>query len=918
MSDPPKLGSPHEYIYTTDVRTWDKAKAYARENRKAPTPAEDCLWQQLRGGRLGAKFRRQHAIDFFIVDFVCLSHQLIIEVDGDSHQDTSQAEYDRGRTHTLKELGFHELRFSNYQVVHQTDQVLARIQEYLRQQKEQLPATQVEQSAGSPSFLERGPGGEVPPPAMSAPATATTAPHLTAARQALKRYYGYDNFRPMQGNIIGSILGGHDTVVLMPTGGGKSVCFQVPAVVSAGVCVVVSPLIALMKDQVEALKANGIPAAYLNSTAGQSESQDVTRAVLAGQLKLLYVSPEKLLSDGFLQFLKRVDISLFAIDEAHCISSWGHDFRPEYTQLGALRQQFPSTPIIALTATADRLTQRDIQLLLNLRQPNVFLSSFDRPNINLIVRPGQDRLNGILDFIGRHPNEAGIIYCLSRKTCEAVALKLQQKGIRAGHYHAGMTPNQRSSVQEKFLQDDLQVIVATIAFGMGIDKSNVRWVMHYNLPKNIEGYYQEIGRAGRDGSPATALLFYSFADVMQMREMVTRDVPPRQALLNQAKLERMQQFAEAASCRRRILLHYFSEDLGHDCGNCDICRNPPTTFDGTLLAQKALSASTRAQQRVSVNLLIDILRGMRNQAVLQSGYDQLKTYGAGADLPYLDWYSYVHQMLNDGLFYIAYEEGYSLKITERGQQVLKGQLPVSLKKFQVAEKAEKPTRASKKAAAEAAAATGTPEARLFERLRQLRKTIADEQGVPPYVVFSDATLQEMAREQPTSRVAMLAVSGVGMKKFETYGEAFIEAIAQHGPPRPVPAADDTPPSLPFLADDQGPAPRTAAQKAADRDVNSTEETTHQLHRQGLTVAQIAEQRGLVAGTIKAHLEKAYAKGLDLRLQDFLSDSDLAEITTARAQLGGAPTLRDLFDHLREKYDYFQLRLASAWAQRQGR
>ena len=757
--------------------------------------------------------------------------------------------------------------------------------------------------------------------------TAPAAP-LTAARQALKRYYGYDNFRPMQGDIIGSILSGRDTVVLMPTGGGKSVCFQIPAVVSAGVCVVVSPLIALMKDQVEALKANGITAAYLNSSVGQSESADIGRAALSGHLKLLYVSPEKLLGEGFLQFLKRLQISLFAIDEAHCISSWGHDFRPEYTQLGALREHFPHTPIIALTATADRLTQRDIQTLLQLREPQVFLSSFDRPNINLLVRPGQDRIGQVLDFIQRRPTEAGIIYCLSRKTCETIAQKLQQKGIKAGHYHAGMTPNQRGSVQEKFLQDDLQVIVATIAFGMGIDKSNVRWVMHYNLPKNIEGYYQEIGRAGRDGSPATAVLFYSFADVMSMREMITKDVPPRQALLNTAKLERMQQFAEAASCRRRILLHYFSEDLGHDCGNCDICRNPPTTFDGTLLAQKALSASTRAQQRVSINLLIDILRGMRNQAVLSGHYDQLKTYGAGADLPYLDWYSYVHQMLNDGLFYIAYEEGYALKITDRGQQVLKGQLPVSLKKFQPAEKAEKQTRATRKAAAEAAAASGSPEAQLFERLRQLRKTIADEQGVPPYVVFSDATLQEMAREQPTSRVAMLSISGVGMKKFETYGEAFIEAIAQHGPPRSVPNLYDDEDVPPFAGEPR-PAPlktpaakadKAAAPKApaAEREVNGTEETTFQLHRQGLTPEQIAEQRGLVVSTVKSHLEKAYAKGLDLRLEAFLSDSDLAEINTARAQLGGAPSLRDLFDHLREQYDYFQLRLASIRAQRQGR
>ncbi|MCC3152117.1 DNA helicase RecQ [Hymenobacter sp. BT770] len=745
------------------------------------------------------------------------------------------------------------------------------------------------------------------------PDTLTTATPdlLPAARQALKRYYGYDNFRPMQGEIIQHILAGKDTVVLMPTGGGKSVCFQIPAVVSEGTCIVVSPLIALMKDQVEALKANGIAAAYINSSVGQAEANDIARAAVGGYLKLLYVSPEKLLSDGFLQFLNRVNISLFAIDEAHCISSWGHDFRPEYTQLGQLRNHFPSTPIIALTATADRLTKRDIITQLNLHEPKVFLSSFDRPNINLLVRPGQDRVGSVLDYITRHPQDPGIIYCLSRKTCETISQKLIAKGVKAAHYHAGLTPLQRGKAQEAFLQDDIQVIVATIAFGMGIDKSNVRWVMHYNLPKNIEGYYQEIGRAGRDGAPSTAILFYSFADVMQMREMVTKDVPARQAQLNTAKLERMQQFAEAASCRRKILLNYFSETLGEDCGNCDICRNPPTTFDGTLIAQKALSAVFRSRERVAINLLIDILRGMRNQAVLQGGYDQIKTYGAGRDLPYLDWYSYIHQMLNDGLFYIAYEEGYALKITERGHQVLKGQLTLPLRKFQPSEKAEKPTRAGKKAAV--TATIGTPEAQLFDKLRKLRKQIADEQGVPPYVVFSDATLQEMAAERPVSRVGMLGISGVGMKKFETYGESFIKLILEHAGGQYVPSDSDNMFSEP-------PRPRVAAGAraavaAADKPVSDSEDATIQFHQMGLTPEDISERRGLALSTVKTHLYNAYAKGRELRIHDFVSDTELAQIFTARAQLGGEPTLRDLFDHLREKYDYFQLRMAALYHKR---
>ncbi|MBO0357977.1 DNA helicase RecQ [Hymenobacter sp. BT186] len=733
------------------------------------------------------------------------------------------------------------------------------------------------------------------------------APTLESARRVLKKYYGYDTFRPMQEDIIQSILSGRDTVVLMPTGGGKSVCFQVPAVVSEGVCVVVSPLIALMKDQVEALKANGISAEYINSSVSQSEQNAICSDCANGYLKLLYVSPEKLLSQGFIQFLQRLRVSMFAIDEAHCISSWGHDFRPEYTQLRVLREQFPNTPIIALTATADRLTQRDIQQQLRLHEPQVFLSSFDRPNLNLIVRPGQDRVGGILDFIERHPGESGIVYCLSRKQCETLTQKLQAKGLKAGFYHAGMTPNQRAAVQEGFLKDDLQVIVATIAFGMGIDKSNVRWVMHYNLPKNIEGYYQEIGRGGRDGSPATAVLFYSFADVLQLREMLTKE-NPQLTQLNLTKLERMQQFAEAASCRRKILLNYFGETLTQDCGNCDICRNPPITFDGSLIAQKALSAVVRMRERASIGLLIDVLRGMRNQAVLSGGYDQIKTYGAGADLPYLDWYSYVHQMLNDGLLYIAYEEGYALKITELGREVLQGQRALALKKFQPAEKAEKPKRGRKAAAP--STVTASPEVRLFEALRNLRKRIADEQNVPPYVIFTDATLQEMANERPVSRVAMLGISGVGMKKFENFGEVFIKEILAHGG---NPASLDDTDELPdnFDPDDAGPAP-TPRKREPKAEAGSTMDTSFQLHRMGLSVEAIAERRGLTVSTVQTHLTNVYAKGGALRIADFLTPSDLAEIQTAQAQLGGSPMLRDLFDHLREKYDYFKLRLASLY------
>jgi ATP-dependent DNA helicase RecQ len=735
-------------------------------------------------------------------------------------------------------------------------------------------------------------------------ATETRPAALEQARRVLKQYYGYDQFRPMQQDIIQSILSGQDTVVLMPTGGGKSVCFQVPAMVQEGVCVVVSPLIALMKDQVEALKANGISAACINSSIGQAEQSSIGRACHAGALKLLYVSPEKLLSEGFLAFLHRLKVSMFAIDEAHCISSWGHDFRPEYTQLRVLREQFPQVPIIALTATADRLTQRDIQQQLRLNDPKVFLSSFDRPNLSLNVRPGQDRVNAVVNFLKTHENEAGIVYCLSRKQCETLAGKLKEKGIRAGFYHAGMTDKARSEVQEQFLRDDLQVICATVAFGMGIDKSNVRWVVHYNLPKNIEGYYQEIGRAGRDGAPAEAVLFYSYADVAQLRDMITKDADPRLAQLNTTKLERMQQFAEAASCRRRILLAYFGEVLDKDCGNCDICRNPPLTFDGTELAQKALSAVARTREAAPLTLIADVLLGRRNQAVISRGYDQIKTFGAGANLSFLDWQSYLHQLLNDGLLYIAYEQGYALKLTDLGWQVLKGERKQNLKQFQVPQKTEK---APKGRAAKAATGQRLPSVtdELFDRLRQLRKKIADEQGVPPYVVFSDATLQEMAIERPRTRTAMLAVSGVGMKKFETYGERFIELINQHAG---APSPDDVP-ELP----DEDETPVAGAKKRAA--TGSTYLDSWKLHRQGLSVPQIAEQRGLSPSTVKSHLESLYEKGYQLRTEEFISQDDYVRIRDAAHELGPDFRLRDLFDHLREQYDYFQLRLALLYDKR---
>ena len=704
---------------------------------------------------------------------------------------------------------------------------------------------------------------------------------IREAREALKLYFGYEQFRPMQEQIITNILEGRDVLVLMPTGGGKSVCYQVPAVVMPGLCVVVSPLIALMKDQVEALLVNGIPAAYLNSSQSGEEQYDIENKCLNGAIKLLYVSPEKLLSVGFFSFLKRLKVSLFAVDEAHCISAWGHDFRPEYTQLRALKQQFPAIPVVALTATADRLTQKDIQEQLQLNKPEVFVSSFDRPNINLMVQSGQNRFHKITEFLGRHHGQPGIIYCLSRKATESLAKKLKDNGYNATFYHAGMNAQMRAKAQEAFLRDDVQIVCATIAFGMGIDKSNVRWVIHYNLPKNIEGYYQEIGRAGRDGAKSDALLFYSFADVINMRTMLSEN-DKAQNELQLVKLERMQQFAEATFCRRRILLQYFGETMPKNCGNCDICRNPPTSFDGTQLVQKALSAIARTQERVNMSLLVDVLRGSRNSQVLSSGYDRIKTYGAGREIGTLDWHRYLHQMLNAGLIELAYDQNYTLKLTDQSRQVLFEGRKIELVKFDEVKQQDEP-RIKEKPKREIIRDA------LFDRLRVLRKRLADELNVPPYVVFTDSTLQEMAAEKPSNKIAMLAISGVGAQKFERYGHDFINEI------------------IAFVTEEQG---KGSAIKGA------THLVTWEAYKQGYTPDEIARQRNLNPITIYSHLATLLEQGYDVPVKDFLTKREYEAIVEAIEYLGPDAKLKELFEQLDERFEYFKIRLSLAMHKKQ--
>ncbi|MEZ0540343.1 DNA helicase RecQ [Fibrella arboris] len=709
----------------------------------------------------------------------------------------------------------------------------------------------------------------------------------------LKRYYGYDRFRPMQEAIIRSIVSGRDTVVLMPTGGGKSVCFQIPALMMPGLCIVVSPLIALMKDQVEALHLNGIAAAYINSSQGVKEIREVEANCLSGKIKLLYVSPEKLLSESFYVFLNRIKLSMFAIDEAHCISSWGHDFRPEYTQLNTLRKWFPNVPIIALTATADRLTRQDIAERLDMHDPAVFIASFNRTNLSLQVMPGTNRIGQITKLLSLKPNTSGIIYCLSRKACEQLATKLMEKGYSAAFYHAGMDSNERARIQEAFLRDDVRIMCATIAFGMGIDKSNVRWVMHYNMPKNIEGYYQEIGRAGRDGLPSQTVLFYSFADVATYTQMLTENKPANLEL-QLAKLERMKQYAEANTCRRQILLSYFSEQLPEPCGNCDVCRSPRITFDATTIAQKALSAIIRLGERVPMNTLIDVLRGSRNYAIISQGFDKIKTYGAGADLKFEEWRSYLHQLINIGVIEVAYENHYALRKGLLADDVLFNGKTISLVRPDDVPKpvVEKAPRTRNEGAAS--------RDELFERLRVLRKRIADAQNVPPYVVFTDSTLEDMARLRPGTPDAFRNVSGVGERKLEMFGTAFLTEIADF-------LGTKVGESVSQVRSEVPTRPRETA-----RPKGSTQQMTLELYQQGMTIQQIAQARELGPSSIANHLIQLNQGGYDVDLASLITPDERREIEAAIAVVGIEENrTKPVFEHLEGRYDYGKINITIA-------
>jgi len=600
---------------------------------------------------------------------------------------------------------------------------------------------------------------------------------MEPARRILRDIFGYDDFRPNQAEIVQTLIDGGDALVLMPTGGGKSLCYQIPAIARPGCGVVVSPLIALMQDQVEALRQLGVKAAFLNSTLDWPEVQAVEQALLAGGLDLLYIAPERLLAERTLDLLERATLALFAIDEAHCVSQWGHDFRPEYRQLKVLHQRWPEVPRIALTATADARTRAEIVEQLDLGQARHFVSSFDRPNIRYTITEGDNARERLWRFLEReHPGDAGIVYCLSRKKVEETARWLSQKGRTALPYHAGMSTREREANQQRFLREEGVIMVATIAFGMGIDKPDVRFVAHLNLPKSIEAYYQETGRAGRDGLPANAWMAYGLQDVILLRQMAEEsDADESHKRITRHKLEAMLGLCEDTGCRRQALLAYFGETLAEPCGNCDNCLEPPETWEATEAAQKALSCVWRTGQRFGVNYLVDVLLGKENERIRRFGHHRLSTFGIGDELKATEWRGLFRQLIARGYLEVDHDGYGALKLTERCRALLRGEEPLALRKARRPER-RKPEKAAASPAA-IAREFDAHDAALFEALRELRLELAREQGVPPYIIFHDTTLKEMVVVQPRTLEEMGGITGVGAQKLARYGQRFLDVIS---------------------------------------------------------------------------------------------------------------------------------------------
>lgn len=688
----------------------------------------------------------------------------------------------------------------------------------------------------------------------------------------LQKYFGFSEFYPLQKEIIEHIMQGKDAVVLMPTGGGKSLCYQLPALLNGGITIVVSPLIALMKDQVESLKSNGIDAEFINSSLTALETREILHRIEKGEVKLLYVSPERIFSGNFLNYLNSLDVKLFAIDEAHCVSSWGHHFRPEYKKLSILKEEIPEIPVVALTATADKAVRSDIGELLNLKEPKYFISSFDRPNLSMAVLPGRKKWEQIERIIDRHRGQSGIIYCSSRKATEDLATKLQLKGIKANAYHAGMENKERSHVQEDFLQGEIDVICATIAFGMGIDKPNIRFVIHHNMPGNIESYYQEIGRAGRDGMPAETVLFYSYRDVQMQLGFIQEVENEQYKKIQLAKLQRMQEFAEGQVCRRKILLTYFSEFPEKDCGNCDVCKNPPKYFDGSVEAQIVCSAITRLKEKVGISTLIDVLKGTYSEAVKENQYFRIKTFGIGKRITAFSWQMYIQQMLQQGIIELDYKDGYKLKLTPLSKRILfegekVGLVTVdTIKNRQITQEKE-----TKKLTVKEKAKLS-----LFEELRQLRKEIANKKGKPAFTVFSDASLNNMIEKVPSTYYEFLEVEGVGEYKAKKYAADFLRVIAN------------------FMAQNK---------------ISDTYKTTWTLYNQGLSISEIAKKRKVQETTIYSHLGKLISDGKKIEINEILNEKEIAMMQEAIDSIGFQDQIKPYYDFLEGELDFGKIRVA---------
>ncbi len=717
--------------------------------------------------------------------------------------------------------------------------------------------------------------------------------NITRAKEILKSQFGYDSFRMNQEQAIETVLQKKDCVVLMPTGGGKSLCYQIPALMLDGLTVVISPLIALMKDQVDALRNNGVEAAFLNSTQTGREQTEVFQKVRSGEFKLLYVAPERLLQTGdqFIDFLKSVDVSLFAIDEAHCISSWGHDFRPEYIQLGRLKRYFPDVPLIALTATADKLVRQDIVEKLGIRNAALFVSSFNRPNIFYKIEPKRNSYGRLLEYLETRREESGIIYCLSRNSAESLAADLRDEGFDALAYHAGLDKETRDKNQSLFLKDEVKIIVATIAFGMGIDKSNVRFVVHMDLPKNIESYYQETGRAGRDGLQSEALLFFSWGDVNKLKGFAEVEGNKSQTEIMLKKLNTMGAFGDLKTCRRRFLLNYFSEELTEDCGHCDNCNTTFETFDGTIIAQKALSAVYRTNQRFGLSYLIDFLRGSQAKTIWEE-HKRLKTYGIGADISKNNWFEYFRDLIEQG--YLKQAEGAlpTIALTEKSMDVLRGNERVELFKVTVKE--------DKKEKSLVSAIAHDYEKDLFDELRQVRTVFAREENVPPYVVFSDATLVEMAAYLPQSEDELRRISGVGDLKLQKYGADFLEVILDY--------CDRN--NLTSRINLKTPKQETKKRTKRDQSGQTTYDVSLDMFKSGLSIPEIAESRGMAVSTIETHLVRFIPSG-EVMLDDLVHVEKIEAIRTAILRLNAGFAIAPVKEFLGEDYSYGEIRAVLA-------